>query len=238
MQLVFVVAVTVAVAEENKVVLPLTYPYALSAPLVYNYQPVVHKLVPKEYEVEVKTYEVELVDTGCKNSFGTPVPCAKAKRQAEEEAAPAAEEAAPAAEEAAPAAEEAAPAAEEAAPAAEEAAPAAEEAAPAVEEAAPAAEEAAPAEEAKVEEVAPVVAAAPLAPYYYTNLYNPIVTGAAYAYAHHHPLTYSYPYVQYQALEPKVHEIEVPTPKFKTVVEKVPIQPACQNMYGFPVPCA
>lgn len=224
MQLVFVVAVTVAVAEENKVVLPLTYPYALSAPLVYNYQPVVHKLVPKEYEVEVKTYEVELVDTGCKNSFGTPVPCAKAKRQAEEEAAPAAEEAAPAAE--------------EAAPAAEEAAPAAEEAAPAVEEAAPAAEEAAPAEEAKVEEVAPVVAAAPLAPYYYTNLYNPIVTGAAYAYAHHHPLTYSYPYVQYQALEPKVHEIEVPTPKFKTVVEKIPIQPACQNMYGIPVPCA
>ena len=211
MQLVFVVAVTVAVAEENKVVLPLTYPYALSAPLVYNYQPVVHKLVPKEYEVEVKTYEVELVDTGCKNSFGTPVPCAKAKRQAEEEAAPAAEEAAPAAEEAAPAAEEAAPAAEEAAPAAEE---------------------------AKVEEVAPVVAAAPLAPYYYTNLYNPIVTGAAYAYAHHHPLTYSYPYVQYQALEPKVHEIEVPTPKFKTVVEKIPIQPACQNMYGIPVPCA
>ena len=196
MQLVFVVAVTVAVAEENKVVLPLTYPYALSAPLVYNYQPVVHKLVPKEYEVEVKTYEVELVDTGCKNSFGTPVPCAKAKRQAEEEAAPAAEEAAPAAE------------------------------------------EAAPAEEAKVEEVAPVVAAAPLAPYYYTNLYNPIVTGAAYAYAHHHPLTYSYPYVQYQALEPKVHEIEVPTPKFKTVVEKIPIQPACQNMYGIPVPCA
>jgi hypothetical protein len=206
---------------------------------VYTYQPVVQKFVPKEYEVEIKTYEAELVNTGCTNVFGVAVPCVKAKRQAEEEAAPAAEEAAPAAEEAAPAAEEAAPAAEEAAPAAEEAAPAAEEAAPAAEEAAPAAEEAAPAaEEAKVEEAAPAAPALPLAPYYYTNAYAPFVAGA---YAYSHPLTYTYPYaapIAYKAIEPKVQEIEVPTPKFKTVVEKIPIQPLCQNHLGFAVPCA
>ena len=37
--------------------------------------------------------------------------------------------------------------------------------------------------------------------------------------------------------EPKVHEIEVPTITYKHVVEKVPIQPACQNHLGFAVPC-
>merc|ERR1712141_840943 len=36
-------------------------------------------------------------------------------------------------------------------------------------------------------------------------------------------------------LEPKVVEIEVPTPVYKEVVEKVPIAPACQNHLGFPV---
>jgi len=221
---------TVACAE---VALPLTYAYptAYSSPLVYTYQPVVQKLVPKEYEVEIKTYEAELVNTGCTNVFGVAVPCAKAKRQAEEEAAPATE--APAA------AEEAAPAAEEAAPAAEEAAPAAEEAAPAAEEAAPAAEEAAPAEEAKVEEAAPAAPALPLTPYYYTNAYAAPVVAGTYAYSH--PLTYTYPYaapIAYKAIEPKVQEIEVPTPKFKTVVEKIPIQPLCQNHLGFAVPCA
>ena len=89
LQLVFVAVAAVAYAtEEAKVVLPLTYsyPYALSSPLIYNYQPVVQKLVPKEYEVEIKSYQAELVDTGCKNAFGNPVPCAKAKRQAEEAA--------------------------------------------------------------------------------------------------------------------------------------------------------
>jgi len=38
--------------------------------------------------------------------------------------------------------------------------------------------------------------------------------------------------------EPKVQEIEVPTPVYKNVVEKVPLQPLCQNHLGFAVPCA
>jgi hypothetical protein len=177
--------------------LTYTQPIAYSSPLVYNYQPVVQKLVPKEYEVEIKTYQAELVDTGCKNSFGVSVPCAAAKTKRSPQDSDA------------------------------EAAPA--EAAPAE-----AAEEK-PAETAE-EKPAEAVAVAPqarLLPYYYTNAYNAVpLTYAA------QPLTYTYPAVTYKALEPKVQEIEVPTPKFKTVVEKVPIQPACQNMYGFAVPCA
>ena len=49
--------------------------------------------MPKEVPVEVKSFEPELVETGCKNSFGNPVPChisGLAKRSADEEAAPAA----------------------------------------------------------------------------------------------------------------------------------------------------
>jgi len=184
--------------------LTYTQPIAYSSPLVYNYQPVIQKLVPKEYEVEVKTYQAELVDTGCKNSFGVSVPCAAAKTKRSPQEAEAAAEAAPA----------------EAAPA--EAAPA--EAAPA--EAAPAAAEEKPA-------VAPVVPGARLLPYFYSNAYNTVpLTYAA------QPLTYTYPAVTYKAIEPKIQEIEVPTPKFKSVVEKVPIQPACQNAWGFAVPCA
>ena len=45
-----------------------------------------YKYVPKEYEVEVKSFQPELVQTGCVNSFGTPVPC-RAKRSADEAAA-------------------------------------------------------------------------------------------------------------------------------------------------------
>merc|ERR1712213_278943 len=51
--------------------------------------------------------------------------------------------------------------------------------------------------------------------------------------AYHHvaaPVTYTIP-------EPEVKEIEVPTPVYKHVVEKVPLTPACQNHLGFPVPC-
>ena len=226
-QLVFVVTLAVVAAQEEKKeeaapaaaeapkvasVLPLTFPggyaypsvysagltytqpIAYSSPLVYNYQPVIQKFVPKEYEVEVKTYQAELVDTGCKNSFGVSVPCAAAKtKRSPQDPAPEAE------------------------------------AAPA--DAAPA--EAAPAPEEKPVVVAPVVPQARLLPYYYSNAYNTVpLTYAA------QPLTYTYPAVTYKAIEPKIQEIEVPTPKFKTVVEKVPIQPACQNMYGFAVPCA
>merc|ERR1719192_1291059 len=37
--------------------------------------------------------------------------------------------------------------------------------------------------------------------------------------------------------DPIVKEIPVNTPVYKQVVEKVPIQPACQNHLGFAVPC-
>merc|ERR1712088_179935 len=37
--------------------------------------------------------------------------------------------------------------------------------------------------------------------------------------------------------DPIVKEIPVNTPVYKQVVEKVPIQPACQNGLGFAVPC-
>merc|ERR1711948_2434 len=42
---------------------------------------------------------------------------------------------------------------------------------------------------------------------------------------------------KYKALPTKVHEIEVPTPQLKKVVEKVPVQPLCTNNFGLPVPC-
>ena len=51
-----------------------------------------YKYVPKEVEIEVKTYQPELIETGCANIFGTPVPCfqageARKRRSAEEVAA-------------------------------------------------------------------------------------------------------------------------------------------------------
>merc|ERR1712045_189167 len=67
------------------------YPYAL--PHAYGLPaPVQYQYVPKEVEIEVKTFQPELVETGCKNSFGTPVPCfqageARKRRDAEEAAA-------------------------------------------------------------------------------------------------------------------------------------------------------
>merc|ERR1711976_118533 len=79
-------------AEAPKpVVLPgyYGYPYAhgLGNPLTYTLPaPVQYKYVPKEVPIEVKTFQPELVETGCKNSFGTPVPC-RARREADEEAA-------------------------------------------------------------------------------------------------------------------------------------------------------
>merc|ERR1712039_134448 len=54
----------------------------------------------------------------------------------------------------------------------------------------------------------------------------------------HYPVTYHAPtVVKYKALPTKVHEIEVPTPQLKKVVEKVPVQPLCTNNFGLPVPC-
>ena len=96
------------------------------------------------------------------------------------------------------------------------------------------------------EEAAEVAEAAPAAPklelpYYYAPYahyaHAPVALGT--------PLTYSAPLayhhvaapVQYTIPEPEVREIEVPTPVYKQVVEKVPLTPACQNAMGFPVPC-
>ncbi len=82
-------------------------------------------------------------------------------------------------------------------------------------------------EEEKKEEALPIV------PYGYGL---PLTYGALpYAY---HPLQYNIPApVEIKALEPKVHEIEVPTPVFKKVVQKIPVGPACQNAWGWPVAC-
>merc|ERR1711997_965783 len=93
-----VVTVALAAEEAPAAVLPaLGYPYAYGhgalAPAAYTIpSPVQYKYVPKEVEIEVKTYQPELIETGCANIFGTPVPCfqageARKRRSAEEVAA-------------------------------------------------------------------------------------------------------------------------------------------------------
>ena len=76
-------------------------------------------------------------------------------------------------------------------------------------------------------------------PYYYApTIYNHHV---AHPYALSAPLAYHAPIaapVTYTVPEPVVKEIEVPTPTYKHVVEKVPLQPLCQNHLGLAVPCA
>merc|ERR1711935_509629 len=177
-----VVAVAFADEEAPAAVLPaLGYPYAFGGhlggayPYAYGHgaaytipSPVQYKYVPKEVEIEVKTYQPELIDTGCANIFGTPVPCfqggeARKKRAAEEVAA------------------------------------------------------------------ATPAATVPLA---YASY--PYAAGLPYAhsglpYAH---AGYAYPHVTYA--KPVVQEIEVPTPVYKQVVEKVPLAPLCQNHLGYP----
>merc|ERR1712212_854309 len=99
--------VAVALAEEEAAkpaLLPaLGYPYAfggypyayahapvqVAAPEITLPAPVQYKYVPNEVEIEVKSFQPELVETGCKNSFGNPVPCfiageARRKRSADE----------------------------------------------------------------------------------------------------------------------------------------------------------
>merc|ERR1712088_346119 len=132
------------------------YPYAhaiaapVAQPEITLPAPIQYKYVPNEVEIEVKSFQPELVQTGCKNSFGNPVPCfiageARRKRSADE---------------------------------------------------------------------------------------TPAATV---------PLTYGLPYgfaaPKVTVPEPIVKEIPVNTPVYKQVVEKVPIQPACQNHLGFAVPC-
>merc|ERR1739848_662083 len=173
-----VVAVALAAEEEAPAaVLPaLGYPYAAYpyayghgalAPAAYTIpSPVQYKYVPKEVEIEVKTYQPELIETGCANSFGTPVPCFQAGEARKRRSA---------------------------------------------------------------EEVAAATPAATLPLAYAGYPY----AGLPYAHA---GLGYAaYPHVTYA--KPVVQEIEVPTPVYKNVVEKVPLQPLCQNHLGLAVPC-
>merc|ERR1712127_121056 len=173
-----VVAVALAAEEAPAAVLPaLGYPYAAYpyayghgalAPAAYTIpSPVQYKYVPKDVEIEVKTYQPELIETGCANIFGTPVPCfqegeARKRRSAEE-----------------------------------------------------------------------VAAATPAATLPLAYAGYPYAAGLPYAHA---GLGYAaYPHVTYA--KPVVQEIEVPTPVYKNVVEKVPLQPLCQNHLGLAVPC-
>merc|ERR1711934_710711 len=164
-----VVAVALAAEEEaSAAVLPaLGYPYAFGGAYPYAYghgalapaaytipSPVQYKYVPKEVEIEVKTYQPELIETGCANIFGTPVPCFQAGEARKRRSA---------------------------------------------------------------EEVAAATPAATLPLAY-----------AGYPYA-------ACPHVTYA--KPGVQEIEVPTPVYKNVVEKIPLQPLCQNHLGLAVPC-
>ncbi|TRY66988.1 hypothetical protein TCAL_15863 [Tigriopus californicus] len=52
------------------------------------------------------------------------------------------------------------------------------------------------------------------------------------------PVAYNTLPLAYKTLEPKTQEVKVPTPVFKTVVEKIPVGPSCQNEWGLLVPCA
>lgn len=72
---------------------------------------------------------------------------------------------------------------------------------------------------------------------YVPTVYN--VPRVTYPVAYQHPVAYHTPtVVKYKALPTKVHEIEVPTPQLRKVVEKIPLQPLCTNNFGFPVACA
>merc|ERR1712212_1448743 len=176
--------VAVALAEEEAAkpaLLPaLGYPYAfggypyayahapvqVAAPEITLPAPVQYKYVPNEVEIEVKSFQPELVETGCKNSFGNPVPCflpgeARKKRSADEET--------------------------------------------------------------------PAATVPLVAPHFYGGY-------GAYPYAHHLAAPY-FAAPKVTIPDPIVKEIPVNTPVYKQVVEKVPIQPACQNGLGFAVPC-
>merc|ERR1712177_48581 len=150
--------VLASLAVASAQVLPLGY-HGLGlgyAGIVHPYAAHVVKPVVKEAEVPVTTLKFKVAETGCKNSFGNPVPC---KREAED----------------------------------------------AVEAAAPAA-----------------AAVLPLGlPFGYAGVgYHGIGLPA---------LTYA---------APTVTEVEVPQYKFVPKEKVVELQPACQNAWGFGVPCA
>jgi len=55
---------------------------------------------------------------------------------------------------------------------------------------------------------------------------------------YHQPIVYHQPTVyKTKVLPAKKVEIPVPTPQFKKVVEKIPLQPLCTNNWGMAVPC-
>merc|ERR1712058_191770 len=81
--------VLASLAVATAQVLPLGY-HGLGlgyAGIVHPYAAHVVKPVVKEVEVPVTTLKFEVAETGCKNSFGNPVPC---KREAQEDPAEAA----------------------------------------------------------------------------------------------------------------------------------------------------
>merc|ERR1712024_159069 len=72
-----------------------------------------------------------------------------------------------------------------------------------------------------------------------------VYTHVPQVYTHQVPQVYTHPVVHQptvykyntKVVPGKVHEVEVPTPQLKHVVEKVPIKPLCTNNFGAPVPC-
>merc|ERR1712020_2479 len=152
--------VLASLAVASAQVLPLGY-HGLGlgyAGIVHPYAAHVVKPVVKEVEVPVTTLKFEVAETGCKNSFGHAVPCARKRRQAED----------------------------------------------AVEVGA---------------EAAPVL---------------PLGLPFGYAGVGYHGI--GLPAVTYAA--PTVTEVEVPQYKFVPKEKVVELQPACQNAWGFGVPCA
>merc|ERR1712114_75258 len=153
--------VLASLAVASAQVLPLGY-HGLGlgyAGIVHPYAAHVVKPVVKEVEVPVTTLKFEVAETGCKNSFGNPVPC---KRDAED----------------------------------------------AVEVGA---------------EAAPAAAAV-----------LPLGLPFGYAGVGYHGI--GLPALTYAA--PTVTEVEVPQYKFVPKEKVVELQPACQNAWGFGVPCA
>merc|ERR1711942_498861 len=154
--------VLASLAVASAQVLPLGY-HGLGlgyAGIVHPYAAHVVKPVAKEVEVPVETIKFEVAETGCKNSFGNPVPC---KREAQEDAV-----------------------------------------------------------EVGAEAAAPAAAAV-----------LPLGLPFGYAGVGYHGI--GLPAVTYAA--PTVTEVEVPQYKFVPKEKVVELQPACQNAWGFGVPC-